>query len=77
MEAAGLKAEDYTVTSTTSANTPTINTGEIVAIPKSIAGTTVGATCYVKYAEATISAPVAPATVGTTNPPLITASTSC
>ena len=60
MDAAGLKASDYTVLTTADgANTPAIASGEIIAIPVSAAGTTKGAQCYVKYKQAT-SATVPP-----------------
>jgi MSHA pilin protein MshA len=67
MDAAGLKSVDYTVyTAASGTFTPTVGTGEVIAVPVSVAGTTVGATCFVKYKEATATAP-----------PVITVGTAC
>ena len=68
MAAAGITSKDYTiVTATASPNTPTIAaTGEIVAIPNSVAGTVKGATCFVSYKQ----------TTALTTPPQITSTTT-
>ncbi|TFW30987.1 type II secretion system protein [Massilia horti] len=50
VDAAGL--EGFTVATETGTNTPTINTGEIAIIPKGIANTATGKTCFIKYTEA-------------------------
>lgn len=70
--AAGLSLDDFTIItagSAATANSPITTATEIAFIPKSVAGTTSGLSCYVKYAEP-VSATVAPA-----SPPPIT--TSC
>jgi MSHA pilin protein MshA len=54
--AAGLTAQDYVITTTpaaANANNPVIAAGDILIQPRSIAGTTVGATCWVRYTQST------------------------
>ena len=66
--AAGLNPGDYkSYTTAVSGSTPTIGTGEIIAIPVSVDGTAVGVTCFVRYKESTA--------VGT--PPVISVGTAC
>lgn len=78
MAAAGLTATDYLIVTTEAApNTPVINAGEVVAIPVSVAGTTVGATCYVKYAQATIVTAATATARAIIAPPAITVGTVC
>lgn len=67
MAAAGITAADYVIHTTTVATlTPTIAANQIVAIPKSVDGTTKGATCYVSYTATTVA----------TTPPTIAATTT-
>lgn len=69
--ASGLGATDYTVIaagSAATANSPVTSATEMALIPNSVAGTTKGLTCYVKYVEPVTAtdAPGAPAPVTTT-----------
>ena len=54
--AAGLTNTDYVVTpgpAAADANNPQILAGDLLIQPRSIAGTTVGATCWVRYTQST------------------------
>ena len=61
--AAGINSGDYTVIGPNTGatpNSPATSATEIVIIPNSVAGTTVGATCFARYTEAqtTTTAPL-------------------
>jgi MSHA pilin protein MshA len=56
MDAAGITSADYTIippNTTGSTTSPGTSGTEIAAVPKTVAGTTTAATCYVKYTEPT------------------------
>lgn len=61
LKAAGISADDFTVVSapaggaSAGANDPPLSTGEIAVVPKSVAGSAKGKTCYIKYTQATLS----------------------
>jgi MSHA pilin protein MshA len=70
-DAAGLNSADYTIIaagSAATANSPATTATEIAIIPKSVAGTPAGLTCFVKYAEpvSATAAPAAPSPITTT-----------
>lgn len=71
--AAGLSQSDFTIipaSSAATANSPVTSATEMAFIPASVAGTTSGLTCYVKYAEpvSATDAPASPAPItGTCN----------
>ncbi len=56
MSAAGITATDFTIIAAgtaATANSPVTSATQIAAIPNSVAGTTAGLTCYVRYTAAT------------------------
>jgi MSHA pilin protein MshA len=56
LAAAGITSSDYTLVgpnTTATANAPGTGATEVAAIPSSVAGTTAGLTCFVKYTEPT------------------------
>lgn len=68
--ASGLTSNDYTIIaagSAATANSPATSATELAVIPNSVAGSTKGLNCYVKYVEPVTAtdAPAAPAPVTT------------
>jgi MSHA pilin protein MshA len=62
LQAAGIEAADYTTVNPgntgADGNTPTTSATQIAIIPRSVAGSPTGATCFVRYTESTAAGAV-------------------